>query len=385
MLYYLLERNRQWLDERGLYRFLRPLDQDEFRVLAALLLAFILVLLFGKRVIRELTRMKVGDAGMTDVEALAGHAGSKKNTPTMGGVLIAGAILVVTLLLADVRQFIVLAGLVVLVWMAVLGGVDDWLKLTAARRNQGRQGMFSWEKLVFQIGVGLIVGWFLAEQAGPAQPMMLALNIPFMKTYDAGEIASHVIFIPKWLFIIATVIMIAGLSNAVNLTDGMDGLAVGITSAVAFGILVLAMIAGSETWSRFLLVPNVRHSEEVAVIAGAMVGACLGFLWWNCSPAQVFMGDTGALCLGGLIGYMAVVLRQEFVVLFMSGVFLLELGSVVLQVGYFKLTRGKRIFKCAPIHHHFHISGWSEQKIVARAWILSLVLVVVGLATIKLR
>jgi phospho-N-acetylmuramoyl-pentapeptide-transferase len=180
-------------------------------------------------------------------------------------------------------------------------------------------------------------------------------------------------------------LMIAGMSNAANITDGMDGLAAGITTAVCFGLVVLGFVAGELNWAQYLLVPHVPGAGELAVIAGALAGACLGFLWWNCSPAHVFMGDTGSLALGGLIGFIAVVLRQEVVVLVMTGIFLAELGSVVLQVGCFKLTGGKRIFRCAPYHHHLHLGGWPEPRVVARLWIISVVLVVIGLATLKLR
>jgi phospho-N-acetylmuramoyl-pentapeptide-transferase len=165
----------------------------------------------------------------------------------------------------------------------------------------------------------------------------------------------------------------------------MDGLASGITVAVAFGLLVLTLVAGSQAAAQQLLVPYVDRADELAVLAGAVLGACLGFLWWNCSPAQVFMGDTGSLCLGGLLGYMAVIIRQEFVVLVMCGVFLAEIASVVMQVGYFRFSAGRRIFRCAPIHHHFHLAGWTEQQVVARFWIIAILLVVIGLASIKIR
>jgi phospho-N-acetylmuramoyl-pentapeptide-transferase len=308
----------------------------------------------------------------------------------MGGILIAGAIAASVMLLADVSQPYVYLSLIVLVWLAALGGVDDWLKLTSARRGTGsRQGLYAWEKLVFQIGLALLVGLF-AYQHGAADglhDLAHVLNLPFQKSWVEGGAAVNpaLIYLPQWAFIFLAVLMVAGVSNAVNITDGMDGLASGISATVAFGLCILALIAGSLKFSQFLLVPHITGAEELAVVAGAMAGACLGFLWWNCSPAQVFMGDTGSLCLGGLVGYIALITRQEAVVLLMCSVFLLEIGSVVLQVGYFKASGGQRIFKCAPFHHHLHLSGWTEQQIVARAWIVSIILVVVGLASIKLR
>lgn len=426
-----------WLVERDLYWLFRVLDQVEFRAFAAAGLAFLLVMLLGQHTIHTLVRMKIGDSGQTDAKTLDEVARSKKNTPTMGGVLIAGAILCSTLLLADITSFYIILGMIVLVWLAVLGGADDWLKLTASRRGTGRQGLYAWEKLVFQLGIGLLAGWFVFSHGNTEADRDLAhvLNLPFQKTYSTesgaedrgmtlgehsetsgpdGESEAEVqasttladaaaqegaealraggfdvnpslIYLSPLVFVVFTVLLIAGLSNAVNITDGMDGLAPGISAAVAIGLFVLTLISGSEAASQYLLVPHIPESDELAVLAGAMAGACLGFLWWNCAPAQMFMGDTGALCLGGLIAYIAVVTRQEFVVLLMCGVFLFEILTVVMQVGYFRMTGGRRIFRCAPYHHHLHDVGWQEQKIVARFWIISIVLVVIALASIKLR
>jgi|SoiMethySBSTD1v2_1073268.scaffolds.fasta_scaffold131534_2 phospho-N-acetylmuramoyl-pentapeptide-transferase len=390
MLYSFAKAFGGWLLEHNLDWAFMVLYQTEFRALAAAGLAFAIVLLLGRRTISLLTRMKIGDTGMTDAEALRGRAQSKANTPTMGGVLIAGAIAVAVLLLADVTQFYVYSSLVVLVWLAGLGSVDDWLKLTAVRRGTGgRQGLYAWEKLVFQLGLGLLIGLFAYQHGdtAAAHDMAHVLNVPFQKTYTdgGGLVNGALIYLPKWAFITLAVLMTAGMSNAVNITDGMDGLAGGISAAVSMGVCVLALVAGKESWAQYLLVPHIQGSGELAVVGGAMAGACLGFLWWNCSPAQVFMGDTGSLCLGGLIGYIAVVIRQEVIVLLMCAIFIMEIASVVMQVGYFKATKGKRIFKCAPYHHHLHLSGWTEGQVVARAWIVSILLVVVALASVKLR
>lgn len=389
MLYLLLDSMRDWLIEIGLYPFFRVLDQGEFRVLAAAMLAFAIVLLAGRATIRLLHRMKIGDSGLSDAAALEEQMASKANTPTMGGILIVGAILVSTLLLADLRVYWVGLGLFVLVWMAGVGGADDWLKLTAARRGSGRQGLFAWEKLAFQIGLGLLVGWFaFGHGMQDEQGFINVLNLPFQRTYgeDVGMApAEGLIHLPRWAFVMLSVLMIAGMSNAVNMTDGMDGLATGISAIVALGIVVLALIAGSSQVARYLLVPHVLGGTELGVLAGSMAGACLGFLWWNCSPAKVFMGDTGSLGLGGLIAFLAIVLRQEIVILLMCAIFLWEILSVVMQVGYFRWTGGKRIFRCAPYHHHLHLSGWTEGQVVCRAWIVALLLVVMALASVKLR
>ncbi len=388
MLYVLIEMIRGWLLDHNLYKFVGVLDQLQFRALAAAGLAFALVVVCGKPTIRWLTRMKIGDSGSTDAEALKAHAGSKANVPTMGGILIVGAIVVSTLLLADPRMFYVQLGLVVVLWHAVLGGFDDYLKLTAKRRGSGsRQGLYAWEKLIFQLGIGLLVGWFVFNQASDPQDLRHVLNLPFQKTYMGALEGPNpsLIYLTAPAFVVIGCLMVSGMSNAVNITDGMDGLAAGISAAVSIGAFVLCFIAGEQGYAQYLLVPHVPNASELSVLAGATAGACLGFLWWNCSPASVFMGDTGALALGGTLGYLAVVTRQEFVILLMSGVFIIEIASVVLQVGFFKLTRGKRLFKIAPYHHNLHMSGWPEQQVVARFWILSVLLVVLGFATLKLR
>lgn len=389
MLYLIHEGLREWLIANGVYSVFSPLDEVQFRALAAIGVSFALVLIFGRMTIRTLLRLKIGDSGLTDAEALRDSARSRANTPTMGGVLICGAIALATLLLADLANFYVQLGLVVLVWLALLGGVDDYLKLTASRRGDGRQGLHAWEKLIFQLGIGVLVGFFVYREGNTdaAQDVAHVLNLPFQKTYVSqfGGLSSGLIYLGLGSFVLLTTLMVAGLSNAVNITDGMDGLVSGIGSTVCLALLVLGLVAGEQTWAHYLLVPHVVGSNELAVIAGAMAGACLGFLWWNCAPAMVFMGDTGSLAIGGLLAYIAVVIRQEIVTLFLCGVCLLEIGSVVLQVGYFRMTGGKRIFRCAPYHHHLHLGGWAEQQVVARLWIITILLAVIGLASIKVR
>lgn len=391
MLYVLLDRTRDWLNAHGVYRYVSVLDQVQFRALAASLLAFVIVVLLGPRVIAALVRLKIGDSGLSDAEALRRHTASKANTPTMGGILIVAAIAGSVALLADVREFFVILGLIVLLWLAVVGGVDDWLKLTAKSRGAAsRQGLYAWEKLVFQLGLGLLVGYFLYKHVGTAGEgggvMNHVLNLPFQKTYvSATRENPSLIYLPMGVFVVVAMLMVAGMSNAVNITDGMDGLATGVAGIVAIGLVVLALVAGDQANAAYLRVPHIEDAGELAVFAGATAGACFGFLWWNCSPAQVFMGDTGALSLGGVVGYIALVTRQEAVVLVMCGIFLWEIASVAMQVGYFKATKGRRIFRVAPYHHHLHLGGWTEQQVVARAWIVSVLLVVVALASIKVR
>ncbi len=391
MLYNLLEALRPWLMEHGLYRLFMVLDQLVFRAALAGFLAFAIVLVAGPRFIRWLREKKIGDKAQFDVAELNAALASKANTPTMGGMLIAASIVAATALFADMTNNYVQYALIVILWLAGVGAADDWLKLTAASRpGSSRQGLYAWEKLVFQLGIGLLIGFFTYRAGhGPGAGESLAhvLNLPFQKTYDnpSAPLQDSLIYLPPAVFTMVTLLMMTGMSNAVNITDGMDGLASGITAIVTLGMMVLCYIAGFEEAAKFLLVPYIPTSDELAVVCAATVGGCLGFLWWNASPAAVFMGDTGALFLGGLLGYVAVVIRQEIVLLVMSGVFLIEIASVVLQVGYFKATKGKRIFRCAPYHWHLHRGGWQETKIVARFWIVSMLLVAVALASLKLR
>ncbi len=387
MIWNLIRATHEWLLDAGLWRYLQVFQWPEFRAVIAVVFSFFVVLLSGKPVIRWLIKQKIGDTPEFYHADLNRLTRNKSATPTMGGILIAGAIFLSTVLLADMTSFYIHMALICLVWLAVLGGVDDWLKLTSARRAPGsREGLHTWEKFVFQVGIALLLGLFIHYTGSENQQTHL-LNLPFQRTYRPGtrELNEGLIFLGPWAFGILAVLVIAGSSNAVNLTDGMDGLASGIMAIVAFAFMVLCLIVGSEKYGPSLLMPFIPRSNELAIVAGATLGACLGFLWYNCSPAQVFMGDTGSLPLGGLIGFIAVVIRQEILLIIIGGVLVTEVLSVVLQVGYFKLTRGSRLFRCAPIHHHFHLSGWTEQQVVVRFWLISALLAAIALATVKLR
>ncbi len=394
MLYIFLQKLNALLGIDLLDKLVMVLDQLGFRIFGAALASFLVVVFMGKPVIAWLRAKKIGDQAKFDVAALDAALASKQNTPTMGGVLIAAAIASAVLLFGDPVNRYTQMALLVLVWMAGVGGADDWLKLTAASRpGSSRQGLYAWEKLVFQLGISALVSFFAYRFAmdGPEQGQRVlghVLNLPFQKTFDnrlQSEPMAGLIFLPMGIYIAVGTLFMTGMSNAVNITDGMDGLASGITAAVALGLVALCVIAGTDSTAHDLLVPYISTSAELAIVAAAIAGACLGFLWWNCSPAHVFMGDTGSLCLGGLIAYIALVIRQEIVVFIMCGVFILEIGSVVLQVAYYKHTKGKRIFRCAPYHWHLHMGGWPEQRVVVRLWIVSILLVLIGLASIKLR
>jgi phospho-N-acetylmuramoyl-pentapeptide-transferase len=355
-----------------------------FRAAAAIMCSFLIVLFSGSHVIRWLLRMKVGDRPEFHHATLNELTKHKSNTPTMGGLIIIGAILITVGLLANLTNFYVDMALFCMVWLAGLGAIDDWLKLTTARRMPGsRDGLYPWEKLVFQIGLGVLLAMFIYHYPANAQSHIETspnnahiLNWPFLPKN---------LVLPVWIFALLTLVVITFSSNAVNLTDGMDGLAAGCMAIVSFAFLALAYVTGDWRWASQLNFNWIPYTSELAIVCGAMTGACMGFLWYNCNPAQVFMGDTGSLALGGVIGYVAIVIRQEPMLLLVGGIFVLEASSVIMQVTYFRFTGGKRIFLCSPIHHHFHLKGWSEQQVVVRFWLISALCAAFGLATVKLR
>lgn len=387
MLYSLLQLTADGLDALGLEALVRVFYKLEFRAFIAVVLAFGIVLALGRRTIRWLVKQKVGDRPEFHNKDLNELMASRANTPTMGGVLIVGAILATTLLLADLGQRTVHLAIVVAVWLAGVGLADDWLKLTTARRHPGsRAGLHAWEKLLFQLGLGLVVGWFLYRH-GIGSETAHVVTLPFQRTYQPGSFVLQpgVIVLGPVAFVTLAILVIAGTSNAVNLTDGMDGLATGTMIVASFAMLALCFVAGNEQAALQLMYPCVPGAGELMIVTGAMAGACLGFLWFNCAPAQVFMGDTGSLALGGLLAYVAVAIRQEFLLVVIGGVFFMEMGSVILQVGYFKWTKGRRIFRIAPIHHHFHLGGWSEHQVVIRFWVLGVILAMLALVSLRLR
>lgn len=359
-----------------------------FRGVCAALFCFLFTMLLLPRVIRKLVKWKVGDRPEFDHAPLNELTRDKRNVPTMGGVLILAAIAAAVLLVADLSNFYVRMGLVCAVWLGVLGGVDDWLKLTARTRSNSRDGLKFWEKLLFQIALGVILGAYIYRYGGSnfavvtslgestSIPAYKILSVPF---YKAG------LTLGTFGFMAVTVLVMTGTSNAVNLTDGMDGLAAGCVALCSLVFMVLTYVVGTESLAEKLLFPHVPKSVELVIFCGAILGSCLGFLWHNCHPARVFMGDAGSLPLGGLIGYVAIVTRQELMLFVAGGVFVMEAVSVMAQVGYFKWTEGQRLFRCAPLHHHFHLGGWSEPQTVVRFWLLAALFTGFALVTIKLR
>ncbi|MEX1044853.1 MAG: phospho-N-acetylmuramoyl-pentapeptide-transferase [Chthoniobacterales bacterium] len=344
-----------------------------FRALAAGVTAFLFSLIFGNWVIRRLISLKLGQPirSQEEVHRLHELHGGKAGTPTMGGVLLLGAVIVATLLWARLTNPLVWLCLFTVVYLGALGFVDDYLKVT----KKSSDGISSRLKFALQCVLAAMITAFFAWEP-TLSPQASQLYVPFYKEPIIQSLGIFTFFL--YLFVIV------GASNAVNLTDGLDGLAAGCTATAAFGFAVLTYAAGNVKIAQYLQIPFVLFSGELAVICTALVGASLGFLWWNCHPARVFMGDTGSLAIGGLLGVVAISAKQELLLALIGGVFVLEAGSVILQVASFKLT-GKRIFKMSPLHHHFELSGWKESTVIVRFWILSIVFALLGLATLKLR
>jgi phospho-N-acetylmuramoyl-pentapeptide-transferase len=337
-----------------------------FRTIMAALTSMAMSLLFGPALIRKLAALKAGQVVRKD--GPQSHL-SKAGTPTMGGVMILLSVAVATLLWADLNNRYVWLVLAVMVCFGAIGFYDDYRKLVL----KDSRGLASRWKYFWQSVFGLVSAWFLYHTA--VNPAETALFVPLFK---------HVEIPLGVLFIVITYFMIVGFSNAVNLTDGLDGLAIMPTVLVSGALGVFAYLAGNKVFSEYLGIPAIPGAGELAVFCGAMSGAGLGFLWFNTYPAQVFMGDVGALAIGAALAAIAVIVRQEIVLLIMGGVFVMETASVMLQVASFKMT-GKRIFRMAPIHHHFELKGWPEPRVIVRFWIISVVLVLIGLATLKVR
>ena len=352
---------------------LRVFQYTTFRAVFAAITSLLICVVSGPWVIRKLTELRFGQPirGENDLRALAETHGKKKGCPTMGGILIIWAVVDAVLLWARPTNHLVLLSLVTLVWLGVVGFLDDYAKVCV----QKSAGMRAKTKLFCQIGLGLFVGGYLLLDPQHSD-MARRLMVPFVKQPLIADMG--------WWTLLLIVVVIVGSSNAVNLTDGLDGLATGCTLTVALTYAVMAFVAGHAQFANYLQVPHVIGASELTVVCAALVGASLGFLWFNCHPAQVFMGDTGSLAIGGLIGAIAVMIKQELALVIVGGIFVMEAGSVVLQVLSVKL-RGKRIFAMTPIHHHFELRGWSETKVTTRFWVLSVIFALLGLATLKLR
>lgn len=383
-----------------------------FRAALAMILSLIISLIFGKKIIAMLHRLQVGET-VRDL-GLEGQI-QKSGTPTMGGLLILGAILIPTILFAKLHNIYIIMLLLSTIWLGILGFLDDYIKVF----KKNKEGLHGKAKIVGQVGLGLIIGSIMffsndvviADEGKVKYELQnevmvkkidweihksLKSTVPFLKNnelnygtfvewfgLDASKWA-WIIFIPIVIFIITAV------SNGANLTDGIDGLATGTSAIIGVTLGILAYVSGNSIFADYLNIMYIPNTGELVVFMGAFVGACIGFLWYNAFPAQVFMGDTGSLALGGIIAVFAIAIRKELLIPIICGIFLAENLSVVLQVSYFKYTKkkfgeGKRIFKMAPLHHHFQKLGYAEPKIVSRFWIVGILLAILSIATLKLR
>ncbi len=336
------------------------------RAILSTLTALLMAVLIGPAMIRWLQTMQIGQTVRND--GPQSHL-SKSGTPTMGGLLILAAILTSSLLWADLTNRYVWVTLAIVVGYGIIGFIDDYRKVI----RKDPKGLIAKWKYFWQSIIALIVAFYLYSNS--QDPAETALLVPFFK-----EVMPQL----GLFFIVVTYFTVVGTSNAVNLTDGLDGLAIVPTILVAGALAIFAYATGNVNFSSYLNIPYIPLTSELVIVCTAIVGAGLGFLWFNTYPAQVFMGDVGSLALGGTLGIMAVLVRQEIVLIIMGGVFVIETLSVILQVGSYKL-RGQRIFRMAPIHHHYELKGWPEPRVIVRFWIISLILVLIGLATLKLR
>ena len=426
MLYYLFEWFRQnsiKVPGGALFQFIT------FRVLLAVVFSLIISMIFGKSLIRYLIKRQIGET-VRDL-GLAGEQ-QKKGTPTMGGFIILLAILIPTLLLADLHKAYIRLMLFSTIWLGVIGFIDDYLKLRARRiaKKEGiaykkgdKDGLAGWFKILGQVVLGLVVGYTLyfnsntrvwREYVGPGLPSdttglkVVTLGkekklfveakepittIPFVKNHEFNysKLLPTAVRGLTWiLYIIVVIFIVTAVSNGANLTDGLDGLATGTSAIIGACLGIFAYASGNIRFAEYLNVMYIPNLGELSIFIGALVGACLGFLWYNAYPAQVFMGDTGSLTLGGIIAALAIIVRKEWLLPIFCGVFLVESVSVVIQVSFFKYTKkkygeGRRVFLMSPLHHHYQKLGYHESKIVTRFWIITILCVAFAIATLKIR
>ncbi len=372
------------------FRALTAINYITLRSVLACATAMAFALAMGPRMIRWLLTMKIGQSVRSD--GPQSHL-AKQGTPTMGGAMVLTSIAISTLLWADLSNRFVWVVLFVMVGFGAIGWVDDYRKVV----HKNPKGMSAKEKLFWQAFIGMVASIYLAfAVSAPSTSKIFDLIFSWVQSGFTNELPSKADLIVPFFkniayplgvfgFITLTWFVIVGTSNAVNLTDGLDGLAIMPVVMVGSALAVFAYVVGRVDYSRYLLFPYIPGAAELMVFCGAMAGAGLGFLWFNAYPARVFMGDVGALSLGASLGTIAVIVRQEIVLVVMGGVFVAETISVMLQVGYFKYSKGKRVFRMAPLHHHYELSGWHENHVVIRFWIITMFLVLAGLSTLKLR
>ena len=416
MLYYLFNylKTEFNISGSGIFQFIT------FRVTMALLLSLVISLLLGKRIVRFLQRKQIGE---TIRELGLQGENTKKGTPTMGGLIILSAIVIPTLLFARVMNVYILLIILCTIWLGLIGFIDDYIKVFK-KNKEGLAGRF---KIVGQVGLGLIVGTTLyfndnvviSREVLNAKPIPSyervisqterttkegkrfvdvktpITTIPFVKNHEFNysKLISWIPGAEKYtfvLYILIVIFIITAVSNGANITDGLDGLATGVSAVIGICLGVFAYVSGNIQFADYLNIMYIPNLGELAIFIAAFVGACVGFLWYNAYPAQVFMGDTGSLALGGIIASLAIIMRKELLIPIFCGVFLVELLSVMIQVSYFKYTKkkygeGRRIFKMSPLHHHYQKIGYHESKIAVRFWIITIMCAVVAIATLKMR
>lgn len=425
MLYHLF----QWFEQQNIkFPGSALFDFITFRVLLAVLLSLFITIVYGKKIINFLRKRQIGES-VRDL-GLAGEQ-SKKGTPTMGGVIIILAILIPTLLLANLNKVYIRLMIVSTVWLGIIGFIDDYLKMRAKRISQQRgeqykkgdkDGLAGWFKILGQVGLGIIIGatlyfndnviiWreyqgvpsssdtsiikvdFNGKERNFVETKVPITTIPFVKDHEFNysKLLPESLREYTWvLFIIIVIFIIAAVSNGANITDGVDGLCTGTSAIIGVLLGIFAYASGNLVFADYLNIMYIPNLGELSIYIAAMIGACIGFLWYNSYPAQVFMGDTGSLTLGGIIAAIAIIVHKELLIPIFCGVFLVENLSVIMQVSYFKYTRrkygeGRRIFLMSPLHHHYQKKGYHESKIVTRFWIVTTLLVVLSIVTLKLR
>lgn len=376
MLYYLADWINRMFDPPGFGVF----QYISFRAGAAAITALLLSFVFGPKIIALMKKYQIGEQAKSELRQVGQHS-IKAGTPTMGGLIVLLSLLLPTLLWAKMLNWYVILIFFTTFWLGMVGFLDDYLKVVK-KKPKGLIGKY---KLVGQIFIGLVVGcviYFFPELFGEDFESLKSLTtLPFSKNYN---IDFGILYIPLVVFIITAT------SNAVNLTDGLDGLAIGTVGISVLGLAIITYFSGNATFAGYLNIMFLNGTAELTIFAAALVGAALGFLWFNSYPAQIFMGDTGSLALGGAIGVLCVLIKKEFLLPIIGGVFFAETISVILQVLFFKYTKkkygeGRRLFKIAPLHHHFEKTGWHESKIVVRFYIIAVMLAIIAMTTFKVR
>ncbi len=361
MFYYLLYPLAQHWSAFNVFKYIT------FRASYATVTALLICFIFGDWVIRRLQALQLGEKIRAEGPQ---HHQKKAGTPTMGGVMVLAAIIVPTLLWGDLSNRYVQLAVIGTAWMGVIGFIDDYLKVVK-KRPKGMIGRF---KLAGQVGWGLVLGSTLVM--GLAGEPLTVTSVPFLKDTVINW---------GWLYVPLVILVVTGTSNAVNLSDGLDGLAIGLSVLAFGGYAVLAYLTGHSVFADYLNLLYIPQSGELTVYCASVVGAGIGFLWFNAHPARVFMGDTGSLALGGALGTVAILVKKELLLVVIGGMFVVEAVSVMLQVMWFKRTGGKRLFRMAPLHHHFELGGWSETQVVVRFWIVGILLLLLGMSSIKLQ